>query len=158
MFVYMDQVYMQSAIEFSISVIKTVFLILCIFYTNFKITDEKIKFNFDFLKKSVMVLIYGITFGIIKAQINIFISIFASVLIISIIFSKNKIINSIITTVISFSINYPIWITTTVICFAFYAITKNYNNYINLAIMIINHIVLLHLFLKIKRFRKGFSF
>ncbi len=158
MSVYLDQVYIQCGIELNISVIKTLFLIMCIFYTNFKITDKKIELKFDFIKKNIIMLIFGITYAVIKNQINIFISILGSILIISIIFSKNKITKSIITTIISYAINYTIWSITITICFVFYAITKNYNNYVNLIIIVTNHVFLLYLFLKIKRFRKGFSF
>lgn len=134
------------------------FLILCIFYTNYKITDKKIEFNFNFILKQIIILIFGIVWGVLKNKVNLFVYVISSVLIISIVFSKNKIIKSIIATVISFAINYTILCITIVINFMFYAATKIYNNYINLSLILISYLFLLYCFLNIKRFKKGFSF
>ena len=158
MFVSMDQIYLKSSVELNINIIKNVFLILCIFYTNFKITDKKIELNFDLIRNNLILIVFGIICGIIKGQVNLFISIISSILIISVLFSKNKITKTIITTVISFSINYIISFITIVINFIFNLTTELNNDYINLIVILGNHIILLYLFCKIKRFKKGFSF
>ena len=158
MFVNMDEVYIQSSVELNISIIKTVFLMLFIFYTNFKITDKKIELNFELIKNNAIIIIFGIVCGIIKNEINLFISIMSSIFIISIIFSKNKITKTIIATVISLVINYTILSITIIINFIFNLMTKLNNDYINLIVIIISHIFLLYCFGKVKRFKKGFSF
>ena len=158
MFVSMDQIYVKSSVELNISIIKNVFFLICIFYTNFKITDKKIEINLEFIKNSAMLIVFGIICGIIKNEVNLFVSIISSILIISVLFSKSKITKTIITTIISFSINYTISFITIVINFIFNLTTKINNDYINLVVILVNHAILLYLFCKIKRFKKGFSF
>ena len=158
MFVDLDQIYIKDSIELNISIIKNVFLMLCIFYTDFKITNKKIELNFELVRNNFIIIIFGVVCGIIKDDVNFFISIISSILIISVIFSKDKVTKSIIATIISFAINYTILYITIVISFVFYLFTQNFNNYINLIVIVIDHLFLLYLLFKIKRFKKGFSF
>ena len=158
MFVDLDQIYIKDGVELSIRIIKNVFLMLCIFYTNLKITNTKIELNFEFVRNNLIIIIFAVVSGIIKEDVNFFINVIRSILIISVIFSRNKITKSIIATVISFAINYTILYITLVISFLFYLFTKTFNNYINLIVILVSYLILLHLFFNIKRFKRGFSF
>lgn len=154
----MDEVYIQSNIELNISIIKTIFLLLFTFYTNFKITNRKITGDFKIIKNIFLITLVGIIYGIIKRKINLFTEIVSIVLIISIIFSKEKITKSIIVTSISFAINYLISSITIIINFIFNLTTKLNNDCINLIIIIVCHGIILCVFHKLKRFKNGFLF
>lgn len=158
MFMTMDQGYVKSSVELEISIIKNVFIVLFIFYTNFKITGNKIKFDFKLIKNSIMIIILGIAYGIIKIYANLFITTISLILIISIIYSKIKIIKTIMTTITSFAINYMISLCTIIVTFAFDMITNLNNDYINVIVIILSHLLLLFLMFKIRRFKNGFSF
>ena len=154
----MDQIYIKSRVELNIIIIKTVFMMLCVFYTNYKITDRKIELNFQFISSSLILIIYGIIFGVIKNQVNLVIGLMSSIMIISILSSKNGVIKSIIATVISYAINYTILCITLAISFTFNMYTELYNDYINLIIILVSHVCLLYMFFRIRSFKKGFSF
>lgn len=158
MFVNMDLIYVKSSVELRISIIKNIFMLLFIFYINFRITGKKIKFDFELIRNNVIIIILGIIGGVIKSDVNLFISSTSSILIISVIFSKNKITKNIIATIISFAINYTVSFMTIVINFAFNMVTRLNNDYINVIVILVSHIILLFLLFKIRRFRKGFSF
>lgn len=158
MFVSMNQIYVKSSVALNISVIKDVFLILCIYYTNFKITNKKIELNFKFIRNNFIIVVFGVICGIIKNDVNFFISIISSILIISLMFSKDKITRAIISTSISFAINYTISFITIIINFMFNLTTQLDDDYINLIVILISHFILLYLFFKIRRFKNGFSF
>jgi len=158
MFGNFDSVYIQSDVELKINIIKTIFLIFFIFYSNFKILGKKIEINSELIRKSIIILIFGIPYSIIRKYVNIFTSIISQVLIISIIFSTNKITRTIIATIISHAINYTILCITLVISFIIGIYTDLNNDYINLIIILISHVILLYAFFKIRRFQKGFSF
>ena len=66
MFGDVDSVYLQSDVELNINIIKTIFLIFFIFYSNFKIIGKKIEINSELIKKSIIILIFGIPYSIIK--------------------------------------------------------------------------------------------
>lgn len=104
----MDKIYVQSNVQINISIIKNVFLILFIYYTNYRITNRKVELNFKFIRDNLIIIILGIVCGVIKNKINLYISIISSILIISIFFSKDMITKSVITTIISYAINYMI--------------------------------------------------
>lgn len=154
----MDKIYVQSSVELGINVIKTLFLILCIFYTDFKITDKKIKFNLEFVGDNLIIIVFGIICGLIKNRVNLVINIISIVMVVSIVYSKERITRSIITTVIAYAINYIILCITLAISFIFNIVSKLNNDYINLIVILISHILLLYIFFRIRRFKKGFSF
>ena len=154
----MDKIYVQSSVELGINVIKTLFLILCIFYTDLKITDKKIKFNLEFVGDNLIIIVFGIICGLIKNRVNLVINIISIVMVVSIVYSKERITRSIIITVIAYAINYIILCITLAISFIFNIVSKLNNDYINLIVILISHILLLYIFFRIRRFKKGFSF
>ena len=158
MFIGIDPTYIKSGVELNISIIKTVFMMLCIFYTNYKITDKKIEINFKFIGSNLTIIMFGIILGVIKKQVNLIIWIMSTIMIISILYPRDRVIKSIVATVVSFAINYTISYITIVISFIFYLFNQTFDNYMNLIVILISHLTLLYLLFKIKRFKKGFSF
>mgnify|MGYP004495077441 CR=1 FL=1 len=158
MFIGIDPTYIKSGVELNISIIKTVFMMLCIFYTNYKITDKKIEINFKFIGSNLTIIMFGIILGVIKKQVNLIIWIMSTIMIISILYPRDRVIKSIVATVVSFAINYTISYITIVISFIFYLFNQTFDNYVNLIVILISHLTLLYLLFKIKRFKKGFSF
>ena len=154
----MDKIYVQSNVELNISIAKNVFLIIFIYYTNFKITNKKIELNCKFIIDNFIIIIFGIICAMIKNKISFAISIISSILIISLIFSKDMTTKSIITTIISYAINYTIFCITIIVSFIFNMITKLNNDYMNFVVILITHILVLYHFCKIKRFKNGFLF
>ena len=153
-----DVVYLKEQLEISINVIKTIFVVLCTYYTNFKITNKKLQLNFKIIYDIIIAIIVGIICSIIRYKISYLTSIVLEILMLSIIFSKDKIINGIFTTVISLAINYIILTISIIIAFIVNIIMKFDNSYINLSIIIISHLIILYNIFKIRRLKHGFSF
>lgn len=154
-----DTSYMQNNVEINISIIKTVFIILCTYYTNFRITNTKLEFSFKLLYKYIYIVVIAIICGLIKYGLNYFISLICSILIVSIIFSENNnMLNALWTTIISLAINYVISFCTIIISFIVNVIIQINDNYVNLGIIIVSHIALLYNVLKMKRLKYGLSF
>lgn len=154
-----DTSYMQNNVEINISIIKTVFIILCTYYTNFRITNTKLELSFKLLYKYIYIVVIAIICGLIKYGLNYFISLICSILIVSIIFSKNNnMLNALWTTIISLAINYVISFCTIIISFIVNVIIQINDNYVNLGIIIVSHIALLYNVLKMKRLKYGLSF
>lgn len=147
-----DTSYMQNNVEINISIIKTVFIILCTYYTNFRITNTKLELSFKLLYKYIYIVVIAIICGLIKYGFNYFISLICSILIVSIIFSENNnMLNALWTTIISLAINYVISFCTIIISFIVNVIIQINDNYVNLGIIIVSHIALLYNVLKMKR-------
>ena len=138
--------------------IKEVFIILITYYSNFKIMNRKITADFKFIRDIFIIIIFSIICGIIRYKANYLISIMSSVLVISIIFNKDNIKNGILTTIISMSINYIISFVTVIIDYIFVKMIKIDNDYINLMVIIICHVIILSGFFRLKRFKYGISF
>lgn len=154
-----DTSYIQNNVEINISIIKTVFIILCTYYTNFRITNTKLEFSFKLLYKYIYIVVIAIICGLIKYGLNYFISLICSILIVSIIFSENNnMLNALWTTIISLAINYVISFCTIIISFIVNLIIQINDNYVNLGIIIVSHIALLYNVLKMKRLKYGLSF
>lgn len=154
-----DTSYMQNNVEINISIIKTVFIILCTYYTNFRITNTKLELSFKLLYKYIYIVVIAIICGLIKYGLNYFISLICSILIVSIIFSENNnMLNALWTTIISLAINYVISFCTIIISFIVNVIIQINDNYVNLGIIIVSHIALLYNVLKMKRLKYGLSF
>ena len=154
-----DTSYMQNNVEINISIIKTVFIILCTYYTNFRITNTKLELSFKLLYKYIYIVVIAIICGLIKYGLNYFISLICSILIVSIIFSENNnMLNALWTTIISLAINYVISFCTIIISFIVNVIIQINDNYVNLGIIIVSHIALLYNVLKMKRLKYGLYF
>ena len=158
MFNNFDVSYILNGISVDLSTIKTILIILCSYYTNFKITNTKIVFNRALIYKLICIVIGAIICGLIKYNVNYLISIFVSIIIISIIFSKNNLLKSVLTTIISLAINYTLSFILLLVIFAISIIFKVDNDYINLVMIILFHILGIYAIFKIKRLKYGITF
>lgn len=145
--------YIESILETNISIIKTICLVLLIYYTNFKITNRKLTINY----KYIFLVIIAIIYEVLKVRANYLVSTISLILMVSIIFSKNNLFTSIVATLTSIAINYIILIIVVTINFIFNIIIGMDNSYINLTFIILGHILLLKCFWKNKKFKYGIS-
>ncbi len=136
-------------------IIKTVELLLLTYYGNYKITNQKIRFD---LKANILIVIVGVFLGIVKYQMNYLIITIIIVISISTVFSDENLVNSILTTIVSLSINYAIELLVIITCFFIEKTIGIVNDYVDLVIMSILQIIFLFGIFKIKRFRYGISF
>lgn len=136
-------------------IIKTVELLLLTYYGNYKITNQKIRFD---LKANILIVIVGVFLGIVKYQMNYMIITIIIVISISTVFSDENLVNSILTTIVSLSINYAIELLVIITCFFIEKTIGIVNDYVDLVIMSILQIIFLFGIFKIKRFRYGISF
>lgn len=138
------------------NIIKIPMIIIFTYYTNYKVSGQKIKFN---SWKSVYIIIVGILCGILRNYTNYLVSITSGIMIASMIYSSENIINSILTTILSLSINYALEILAIIITFFIYRIFNvDYNNILKLGLIFGIQFILLFIFFKIKRFKYGITF
>ena len=147
--------YLQSNVVILISIIKTTFIFLCTYFTNFKIVNKNIEFSLMKMHKFIFLLIIGILCGIVKCEINYSMSIAMITVVISLIFARNEFSKSLLVTTLSLSINYFFSLISIIVCFILNKIIGIYNDYLNLAIMMGCHIFLLKSLFRIKRFKYG---
>jgi len=144
-----------SSIETNIKIIKTIFIILMSYYTNFKINNKNEKAT---IKNICIMIVLSTICADVKYQSSHFISTMASILAITFLYSKEDIKSGLLTTIISISINYMISVVSIIIAFGIAILMKISNNYINLIIIIITHYTILIMLLKLKKLKYGLSF
>lgn len=151
--------YVQAKLGIDVTAFQTIFLILATYYTNFRILNKKINTaDIKTVLKFLCVVIISLICGFIRYKVSYSINIICSIILLGIIFLENNIAKGILTTLVSFGINYVIRVLAISICFVFNSITLINNDYINLVIMLVIHILLLYTFFRIKRFKFGLSF
>lgn len=150
--------YIQSNVEVTISLIKTIFIMFCIYWTNFKLTNKTIKINIIFVLKILILGISVVLSEILKNDTNYLISTVFLIFMISFIYNTENVRYSLITTIISFSLNYAILIVSIVANFIFNMITNLNNDIINLIFIVCVNIILLYKISNIKRLTYGLSF
>ena len=148
----------QDTLGVSLNIIKAIFDILCIFFTNYKISNQKLKLNIDCIIKIICAFVCSIIYGIMKYRVNYLVRLIFSILSISIIFSKNNIYSGLVTTIISFAINSIILFICIIISFCISFIFQFNSDVIYLIVILICHLLLLTIFFHIKKFKYGFSF
>lgn len=150
--------YIQSNIEITINFIKTTFIMFCIYWTNFKLTNKPIKINAVFVIKIFVLSMTVIISEFIKYNTNYLISFCFMIFVISFVYSTDRIGYSLITTIISFAMNYIILFISITINFIFSIITNSNNDIINLIFILFVYAIILYKISKIKRLRYGLSF
>ena len=133
--------YMLDDIEEKIDIIKTVFILICTYYTNLKITNQKIKINTREILYNVIIILLYILF---ICEFNKLGSMLSIMLLESLIFSRENIGYGILTTIISLSVNYIVLIISLFVNYILNYIIGVNNNYINLAAIIIIHLGILY--------------
>lgn len=146
--------YIQKAIEINITIIKTIFIIICTYFTNLKILNKKLNKDIKIFYKFCSIIIVAIVCCVIRYKINYLISIICLVLVVGLLFLEYKML----TTIISLCINYIISLISVIISFLPNILIKSNNNYLNLSIIIVIHILLLTKVLKMRRFSNGIVF
>ena len=150
----MNPIYIQNKVELSISVIKTICIILFTYYTNFRILNQKIEFNIRMLCKIIFSIIVSIICVLLRYKISYLVSMVCLSAIVSIVFLPNKIL----TTIISLGINYIISLVSVLISLAFDVVIKLNNNYVNLTFIVICHAIILNALFSINKFKYGITF
>ena len=145
-----------------VDVIRTIFISFYTYILGMKIVN--IKRNIK-LSQIIIVWLYivviTLVFEYLKIKTEIPFFIIWNIIAISIVFSintKKSLPNTILVIVISLGINYVILSISIFIDFLISNQLKNTNKYLNLIVIIFMYMVFMHLFMKIKRFNKGFSF
>ena len=145
-----------------VDVIRTIFISFYTYILGMKIVNVK-----DNIKSSqiLIVWLYIVVITLvceylkIKTEIPFFI--IWNIIAVSIFFSintKKSLPNTILVIVISLGINYIILSISIFIDFLISDQLKNTNKYLNLIVIIFMYMVFMHLFMKVKRLNKGFSF
>lgn len=152
---------LSEDMEMIVYCIKMIFLSICIQYT-------VMKFNYKILElknKLIAILVYTIACALISIVLRYKLDYLSSVLSLIILLSiinmailKCNFVTSFVNIIICSSINYVIFFITIVINFIPNIFIGLQNDYINILIMMILHIIILCIIFKIRRFKKGLSF
>ena len=137
-----NAIYMQNGIEF-VTMIRFVFMILLTYYTNYKIRNKTISFNIIEICRIIVLMFVAIICEFIKYEINFIISFSILILVISFIFSKEDVGKNILTSIISLSINYIVSVISFILCYIVNKLLNTNNDYIDLAIIMVTHLIIL---------------
>lgn len=149
--------YVSNNLEIQLGIIKIVYIFICSYFCNIKILNQKIKLNFKYIFKFILIVFNSILFAVVRYEISYVISILGWIFMTAIIFNKNEIRKSVFTTLVSLSINYIILLISTTINFIINIIFGINSNIINIVLIFIIHITLLILFFNVKKFKYGIS-
>lgn len=136
-------------------IIKLIKIAILTYYCNFKIINKKFEFN---IRSNILIVIVGIISALMRYETNYLISTVFLIITISLIFSKNQIGNSILTTSISLSINSAVEVIAITMCFFIEMLININNDYAELFIIAIIHIIILFCIFRIKKFKYGIPF
>ena len=148
--------------ELIIKFVKLYFISLYTYYMNSKITNiprhKGLKENLN-----IILIVVLITFicNFIRNWSNFLYLVISMIFLIATLFSissKNRLGYSLMVTMISLAINYIIFIVSLFFSFLIVFIFDTQSDYINMIIILSIYTILIFEFLKIKRFKKGFSF
>ena len=145
-----------------VDIIKIVYICIFTYYLDFKLINKNIETK---LKDNLIIIssmiIVSVICRFIKNFLGFLYHIILMILLISLIFkifSKNRFGYSLLVTVISLSINYIIFSISTFLAYNIVIFTNIQNIYFSLFLILIVYLLLITLFSKIKRFKKGFIF
>lgn len=141
--------------------IKIFFINICTYYTFLKIINVKNIFNKKLLIVTLISIVIVITVGFIKSKTNSFMSTICLVILSGLVYSKLHKFNigyTILIDTISLSINYVLFFISLMITFCINGIYTINNDYTNMIIIYIVHIILIYSLFRIKRFKYGFIF
>lgn len=137
--------------------IKIIFISVCTYHTSLRIVNINNTFRKRIIPYILLILL-SIVSVIIKHKLNFLIYMVIWDLLMSfpfILSSKYKLSHGILITTISLSFNYVLFISTILITFIINSILKINNNFVNLMIMELFHIIFLIRIFKIKKFKYG---
>ena len=158
----MDFIMSLGEIEVVADLIKICFINICTYYMNFKLIGKKIEKNITDITLTVIIMfIIAIICKFIKQTLGFSYHIICMALLVNLLFSrfvKKKFLSLLLITVLSLSMNYVIFLLAILVAFLFTIIFNFENVYISLVIIICSHSILIMLFFKIKKLKKGFIF
>ena len=149
---------MLNDITTIIYTLKIISISIMTFYTNTKIMN--LKFN-NKVMISLSLIINASICSMIKYLSNSMLSIICVIFLLALVFAKfsnNKLGYSVLINFISISINYIFFIIAIIVSYIPYKIINIENDYINLLLIVLIYSLMIILFFKIKRFKKGFNF
>lgn len=143
-------------------IIKTFYICILTYYTNFKVINKEIKNSWknNFIVFISMIIIVVIC-RFIKNILGFSYNIIFMILLINVVFvllNKQRFAYSLLVTVISLSINYSIFSISVILTFVPIMLLNLYNTSFGLLLISIIYPILIYLFFNIKRFKRGFSF
>ena len=144
-----------------IYILKTAFISICTYYTLLKITNQKKLSILKNILVFISIFIMSILINIIKIETSSIISTMCLVFILSLIisvFTKNRISYTILATVFSLAVNYLIFLIAIIVIFIINLIKVLKNDFINLILMILVHLIILNKILRIDKIKYGISF
>lgn len=153
-----NSIYFQSKLNIDLNAINAILMVLCTYYTNFKIIDKKVEREFKKSYKWCIIFLIAIIYAATRDEMNNAIRTISLILSIGIIFSMNDIKNGLIITMISITINYIILSIAIIANYILNNIISLENDIINLIIIVTIHLITVYKFLSIKKLRRGISF
>lgn len=137
-------------------ILKLLIITIFTFYTAIKINEDK---NNDGNKIVTIILLIAIPIccGIIKEKFNSVICLVSLLILTYWIYTKNRIGYSILLVTISTAINYIMFFVATMLSYIPCKILNVNNNFINLIAISIFYIIMINIFLKIKKFKYGIA-
>lgn len=150
-------------IEMEIDMLKILFIGICTFYTFIKITNTSKNSKRKLIMANLLIVIISILLTFIKynSNSNSFFTIICMILLLSWVnssFSKSNIGYSIFVTIISLSVNYILFFIAIFIVFLVNLLLQINNDFINLTLMEIIHILLIFIIFKIKKLKYGIRY
>ena len=148
-------------IEMEIDMLKILFIGICTFYTFIKITNTSKNSKRKLIMANLLIVIISILLTFIKYNSNSFFTIICMILLLSWVnssFSKSNIGYSIFVTIISLSVNYILFFIAIFIVFLVNLLLQINNDFINLTLMEIIHILLIFIIFKIKKLKYGIRY
>lgn len=152
---------LEEDMEITVSIIKLIFIAVCTQYTVLKITNRTpssiIKLICIYIGAGVIASISAI----LRYKLDYLSCIITVCLLLGIFnkfFNKGDSVSNIVNVIICLGINYAISFITIIINFVFNITFGLKSDYINIIIMIIEHMIILRFIFKIKKFKKGFAF
>ncbi|MBQ2835770.1 MAG: hypothetical protein IJE68_02920 [Clostridia bacterium] len=136
-------------------------IILYTYYIELKILNNDKYDKTKLIKMLLEIMVISVFYVSIKMLSNFLLSTIFLIIVISVLMSKrtqNDIGFSFITTIIALSVNYVIFFASVVISFVPNFLLKINNNFIGLIILLIIYSILIFIFLRTKRFNRGFGF
>lgn len=144
-----------------IYILKLFFIAMCTYYTFLKIINTKRFINIKFIITTLATSIISLFCAVLKYKSDSFTSIICLIFLLSITYCKtiiNKFGFSILITIVSLSINYILFFIAIIISFMPNVLFPIQNDYINLLLMVVIHIILLNFLFRLKKFKYGITF
>ena len=150
-----------KSVDFILYILELLLISLFSYYTAFRLINQKKEVRKRLLKNIIIIVLTNFLCGILKYKINILTSAIFLAITISLLLANTlnyRLGHSILISIISVTINCIIFLFAAALSFVPVAIFNIKNMYLNFIIVSIFYILILFMFLKIKRVRNGLIF